>query len=61
MASERPPIRLRNLQSEVVSGTDAATLAAALNAFFEDTTRGDSTLVMIERVADYKVLIIYAE
>lgn len=62
MADDRAPIRLRNLQSEVISGTDAATLKAALNAFFNDSTsRGDSTLVLMERVADFKILIVYAE
>lgn len=52
------PVRLRNLTPEVVSGTDAATLQAAMTTFLEEA--GEANLVMMIRVADYKVLVIYS-
>lgn len=57
-----PTVRLRNLQPAVIGGTDDATLLAALQAYFTDPARGDAVLVAPPiRVADYKVLLLYAE
>lgn len=52
-------IRLRNIKASVVTGTDAPTLETALNTFF--AAAGQTVLVAAYRVADYKVLILYAE
>lgn len=55
----RTSIPLRNLTSAVISGTDAPTLETAMNAFLE-AAGDDQMLVSMMRVADYKVLVIYA-
>lgn len=52
-------IKLRNLQSDVVVGTDGPTLATALNAYFEDA--GEKVLVALHYVADFKVLVVYSK
>lgn len=56
---EAGTIRVRNLQAKVVEGTDGATLTTALNAYFEGA--GEKTLVALHYVADYKMLVIFAE
>lgn len=49
---------LRMLGTEIVTGTDATTLQAALEAFFEGA--GEKRLVKLFHVADWEVLIVYA-
>lgn len=52
-------IKLRNMQATVITGADAAALTTALNAFFDDA--GEKVLVLMARVADHEVLLVYAE
>lgn len=55
-------VLLRNLTAAVVSGADAAALETALQALLDaGGTTGNGVFVSVTRVADYKVLVIYAE
>lgn len=62
IANPAPTVRLRNLTTVVVSGADGPTLQAALTTLFEaGGTTGEAVLVSILRVADYEVLVTFAE
>lgn len=59
MAEQPTGIRLRNIRAATIVGSDSPTLATALNAFFE--AAGQGVLVAAYRVADWEILILYAE
>lgn len=52
--------RLRNVRAQIITADDAALLVTALNAFFDDAGE-QAVLLQFLHIADWEVLIIYAE
>lgn len=52
-------IRLRNVRTEIIVAEDSPALTTAINAFLE--SKGDATYLGFFHVADWEVLILYAD